>query len=176
MYQQGDFIIYGSSGVCHIEEVCTLDHILMSDKDQLYYKLAPIYDNGVIYTPINTAIFIRAIITKQQAEQLVSQITEIVPIPEILENVCDNHNVRALSDLYEKFLQTYDPEKLLQIIKTVHIKNSILIKNSKQLGQTDQKYMKQAEAFLFGELAVALEISYDDLKKLIEEGLSTLEY
>ena len=43
MFQVGDFIVYGSTGVCEVESIGTLDIPGMS-KDRVYYTLRPCYE------------------------------------------------------------------------------------------------------------------------------------
>ena len=47
-------------------------------------------------------------------------------------------------------------------------------KRQKRIGSTDEKYLRRAEELLFGELAVALEISMDDVPAFIEQRLGSL--
>ena len=48
MFQEGDMIIYGNTGVCRVEQVGHPDHIKGADDSRLYYTLAPVYQAGVI--------------------------------------------------------------------------------------------------------------------------------
>ena len=50
MYQKGEYIIYGSTGVCRVEDVAVPDNIPIKEKGALYYKLSPVYGAGSIYT------------------------------------------------------------------------------------------------------------------------------
>ena len=44
-------------------------------------------------------------------------------------------------------------------------------KQIKKLGFTDEKYLKRAEELLFGELAAALDISLEEVPKVLFEKL-----
>ena len=49
MFEVGEYIVYGCKGVCQVEEITHID-IPGSNKDRLYYVLAPLEDrNGKIY-------------------------------------------------------------------------------------------------------------------------------
>ena len=51
MFEVGEYIVYGCKGVCQVEEITHID-IPGSNKDRLYYVLAPLEDrNGKIYAP-----------------------------------------------------------------------------------------------------------------------------
>ena len=44
--------------------------------------------------------------------------------------------------------------------------------NKKKLGFSEERYMQLAEELLFGELATALEIPYDEVMEYIEKRLA----
>ena len=50
MFQQGDLIVYGNTGVCRVEGFGTPDPMDRSGRQ--YYQLKPLYQDGVIYTPV----------------------------------------------------------------------------------------------------------------------------
>lgn len=168
VYQVGDLIIYGSCGVCKVEAVGKIDFSGI-DNDRIYYTLCPFYQNGTIFAPIDTGVFMRPIITNKKAQQLIAL------IPSIRENVYDNSNARLLGDQYQESIQTYDCVDLIKVIKTVYTKKVITINQGKKLGQVDENFMKKAEELLYGEFAVALGIQKDNVKNYIEEKIEELD-
>lgn len=50
MYQAGDLIVYGTTGVCRILGVSRSEDP-GENKGRLYYLLKPLQQDGVIYTP-----------------------------------------------------------------------------------------------------------------------------
>lgn len=161
MFSKGELIMYGSSGVCRVEEVATADHLSSGDKERLYYKLAPLYGSGFIYIPVDTAVFMRPVLTREEAEALIDQ------IPSIKEENCQGLDPRALAEKYRATLNTHECADLVQLIKSVYSKNQALADNGKKPGKTDQEYMKRAEGLLHGELAVALEIPVEQVEEYI---------
>lgn len=159
MYQTGDFVMYRNTGVCRVEEIGYPD--AASDQETLYYKLSPVYDTAVIYTPVDTRAFMRPVMSKQAAEQLIDR------IPDIPDNVCDNHDIRMLGEQYRACLNTHRNEDLVRLIKSVYQKNRRSVKAGRHMGQTDQQYMKRAEKMLYGELAVVLGMEYDEIQPYI---------
>ena len=80
MYKKGEYVIYGSSGVCQVGDVTTLD-IDNVPKDREYYVLFPKNNGGTIYVPVDVAnTKMRKVITKEEAEQLIEKIPTIQPI------------------------------------------------------------------------------------------------
>ena len=45
MYQVGDLVMYGNTGVCRVEDIGHPQGI--SEKEQLYYTLALVYDKEI---------------------------------------------------------------------------------------------------------------------------------
>ena len=54
MFEKGDYVIYGSNGICRVQDVTTLD-IPGVDKNRKYYLLKPVYTSAsTVYTPVDT--------------------------------------------------------------------------------------------------------------------------
>lgn len=164
MYQIGDLIIYGNQGVCKVEAVGIPD-IPGVDKDRIYYTLCPLYQNGKIFTPIDTSVFMRPIITYTEVKQLIAL------IPSIREDVYNSSNVRLLEDHYQESMQTHNCYDLIKVIKTVYSKNEITVGQGKKLGQIDERFMKRAEDLLCGEFAVVLGIPKETVKSHIKDRI-----
>lgn len=167
MYQAGDLIMYGTTGVCRVEGIGLPDAI--PDDGTQYYKLTPIYDTEVIYIPVSTKAFMRPVMTKEQAEKLIDR------IPEIPEDVCSGCDMKMLSERYRACLSTHDNDDLIRLIKSVYLKNERSLRAGRHMGQIDQQYMKRAEKLLYGELAVALEMEYDRVQPYIKKRVTELE-
>lgn len=166
MYQVGDFIVYSSTGVCRVEGIGIPDGI--SDNTMQYYKLRPVFDSEVIYTPVDTKAFMRPILSKEQAERLIDR------IPEIPEDVCHGQDMRLLNESYRACLSTHENDDLVRLIKSVYQKNQRTVRAGRQPGQTDQTYMKRAEKLLYGELAVALGMEFDEVQPYIRRRLEQM--
>jgi len=166
MFKINELIIYGNDGVCRVEEICKLD-VPGIDKTKLYYVLKPLYYDGKIYVPIDTTVIMRSIITDERANQLIDK------IPTIEVEICNNNNLREISDYYKSF-QLHNCEDLIRLIKTVYVKKSNAVNNRKKLGQTDENYMRKAEDLLYGEFAAALNIPKENIKSYIENRVEVI--
>ncbi|GFI61498.1 hypothetical protein IMSAG049_00657 [Clostridiales bacterium] len=166
MFLKGDLIIYNNEGVCRVEDVAPLKNLSDSESSRMYYKLTPIYSKGSILIPVDTKVFMRPIMTSDEANKLIAK------IPEIKGSSVDINNQKQLNEYYQSSFVSHECEDLLQLIKTVYIKTQKQIMSGKKPGQTDQRYMKRAEELLHGELAAALNIPYEDISKYIENELS----
>ena len=179
MYQKGEYIIYGNTGVCRVEDVAVPDNIPIKEKGALYYKLSPVYGVGSIYIPVDTEVFMRPVLTKAQANELIDK------IPNIKEQVYEAKDQKNLADCYRASLRAHECEELVGMlcpaglctligvaflgfdIRKAYQKHKKLEGEGRRLGKADAEYMKQAQALLHGELAVVLGISFEEVPKYI---------
>lgn len=166
-YEINDLIMYGSEGVCRVEDICT-PKMSGIDKNRVYYVLKPLYKKEVIYIPVDTKKFMRPIITIDEVNQLIDG------IPSARTNVC-NERMKVLEDQYKAGLNSHECEDLIRMIKTVTLKRSESASKGKKLGRTDESYMKMAEDTLYGEFAQALKIPRESVKDYIEERIKRFE-
>lgn len=167
MYQIGDLIVYGGEGVCRVEEI-GVPKISGVNKQRQYYTLAPLYREGKIFTPVDTKVFMRPVVTRDEALAL------ICTLPSLEAEVYENSNLRFLNEHYQACMQTYSCADLLQMIKSIYTKRCILTERGKKMGLVDERYMKRAEEMLHGELAVALGIERSAVPEFIASSMEKL--
>src|SRR5699024_5027249 len=127
--------------------------------------LQPAYRSGTVFTPVDTKVFMRPVISVEIANELIDS------IPSIEAETGGPTNASNLKDKYSKILQTNDVTDLVQLIKTVQAKGAIAENKNKKMGQTDKTYMRKAEELLYGELAVALDIPRNGVQKYMEKRI-----
>ncbi len=163
MYKVGDLIIYGSTGVCKVVDI-TSRSPAGTKQGQLYYVLVPLYQDYTIITPTNnTKIFMRPIITKEEAEKIIDM------IPSIKAEAYHNSTLNKLTEHYKGLLNTHDCAELLEMCMSIYAKKEIYEQQKRKFGAVDEKYMKRAEELLFGELAAAIGIEKDQVTDYISE-------
>ena len=160
MFEVGEYIVYGCKGVCQVEEITHID-IPGSNKDRMYYVLAPLEDrNGKIYAPTDNAkVAMRKVITKQEAEQLIEE------MPQIEELWVANEKQRELQ--YKEALKTCDYRAWISIIKTLYFRKKERIAQGKKITSLDERYLKAAENELYGELSLTLGVSKSEMEDYI---------
>ncbi len=168
MYQVGDFVVYGSHGVCRVEAVGTLEFNRVNDGNT-YYTLNMQNQACKICIPTDTSVFMRPVITCAEAQKLISL------IPSIREAVDDHGDHRFWEGYYKESLQTHDCMEILKVIKTIYTKSTIAEEHGRKLGQMDERYMKKAEELIDGEFSVALDIPKEKVRAYIESRLRELE-
>ena len=164
MYQVGALIVYGAEGVCRVESVGPLE-MRGAQKGTSYYTLAPLFRAGKIFTPVDTTVYTRPVMTREEAEALIDR------IPEIPAEVYESNNPRLLNEHYQAFLKSYDCVDLVRLIRAIYAKGQ----RGRRLGQVDERTFKKAEEMLHGELAAALDILPDQVKDYIGRRVEALE-
>ena len=94
MYEIGQLIVYGNEGVCRVEEIGT-PKISGVDKHRDYYTLAPIYREGKVFTPVDSKVFMRPVISREEALALIDRIPEMTA--EVYENSISVSSMSTIS-------------------------------------------------------------------------------
>ena len=168
MYEIGDLIVYAGEGVCRVEEI-GVPPMTGINKQRQYYTLKPLYRAGMVYAPVDTQVFMRPVITREDADALIDRIPDIEP------EVYENSNLRFLNEYYQAQLQNYNCEGLIKLIRSTRAKREVMIGRGKKLGLVDERYMKRAQDMLHGEFAVALGIERNEVPGYIESKLGALQ-
>jgi CarD family transcriptional regulator len=167
MYKINDLVVYGKTGVCRITDIAVPENSQMK-KDQLYYVLQPLYESCTIYTPVDTKVFMRPVISAKEADRLIDS------IPAMRADAYYNDRLQELVQHYEDALKDQDCACLLELTMSIYAKKKYLQQNSQKFGQTDERYLKQAEHLLCSEFSLALEIPKEDVPAYIEARVEAL--
>lgn len=169
MYQAGDLILYGSTGVCRVTEIVA-KKLSRTEPERMYYILTPLYQTGTITTPVdNSKVFTRPVISRQEALDLIDR------IPGIQAEAYHNQNLQQLENHYKSAMESHDCFDLLRLTMSTYRKKKEREEAKLKFGAVDRRYMERAEALLYGELAVALDIARDAVEAFIQERLSVLK-
>ncbi|MCD8254116.1 MAG: CarD family transcriptional regulator [Oscillospiraceae bacterium] len=123
----GDLILYGRTGVCRVVAIGA------DSEDRQCYTLQPLYQKCSIKTPVdNGKVFMRPIISKEEAERVIEAIPTIKPC------AYHNCNLTQLKEHYREWLDRHDCLELVAMTMSLYEKR------------------REAEELLFGELAAAL--------------------
>ncbi len=164
MFGIGDYVICGNKGVCEVENITTLN-ISGVDKEREYYILKPLYMSGsTVYVPVDSPKeSMRKALRREEAEKLIEAIPEI-PLLVIA-------NDKLSEQAYKDCIRTNDCEDLVKLIKTIYTRKQMRIKAGRKVTAVDAKYFHMAEENLYGELAVALNISRKEVEGYIVEAI-----
>lgn len=166
MYQAGELVVYGTTGVCRVEGIECPD-MSGGNRDRRYYRLRPLHQDGVIYTPAeHSKVPMRPVISAQAAEALIDQ------IPAIRVEAVYAPTLQALAQHYQAVLRAGGCEGLLRLTMSIYRKQQAAKARNRRLGMVDERYWKQAELLLHGELAAALGIPIEAVPAYIARRAS----
>ena len=165
MFAVNDYIVYGNHGVCKVENIGTVS-LAMVDKNKVYYTLRPVYKSeAVVYAPVeNPKSVIRPVLTREDADKLIEEIPS-------LESVwIGNEKEREMQ--YKAALRSCDCRELIRIIKTLYYRKMDRIKDGKKVTVVDERYFRQAEEQLYGELAFAMDMERNQVGEYLNTRIS----
>lgn len=165
MFQKDDLVFYGNVGVCRVEEIGKPPSTSPVDGDKLYYKLSPLYDTSEIYIPVDTKMFMRPVISRQEAEELIRQ------IPAIREDDYASDKRMEMAEHYRGFLNSHTCEDLMCLMKTLYQRGQQSIQRGRNPGAMEQDFKKRAEGLLYGELAVVLGVPVEEVEGYISQRI-----
>lgn len=160
MFETGDYVIYGHTGICQVMGTTTMDMDGIP-KDRLYYVLRPDGETeGKIFTPVeNPKVVIRKTMSREEAEELL----DAIPGIETLD--IDNDKLRE--EKYKECIKTCECKEMIRIIKTIYLRKKDRIPKGKKVTATDERYLKMAEESLYSELSMLLGVPKGKMESYI---------
>lgn len=160
MFEVGDYIMYGLTGVCKVEDIT--DESFRNCNKRKYYVLNPVYSKGtVIKTPVdNEKVTMRKIITKEQVNDLINNMKSI-------DNMWINDD-RVRSEEFKAMLKSGDCEELIKVIRSIYFNKESKKTLGKKSHKVDEDIMKEAERLINEEFSISLNIPIEDVLTYIE--------
>lgn len=169
MYQINDYVFYETGGICRIADI-QYAPLQGMPADRQYYVMQSVHDaNGVMYVPVDSdCVFIRRLLNRQEAEELLSAISSIEMIEE--------PNAKLLRAKYVEAMRTHAPLEWIRVIKTVHARIAALPNSrSARLSETERSFLENAKRYLYTELALALGKDTKDMENYIATYMKIAE-
>lgn len=168
MYQVGQFILYGKTGVCRVDGT-VVKPAPSENVTRAYYVLHPLYQAGSILAPVDNVdsgrIFTRPIMSRDEAQAFIRK------LPALESEPYYSQNLGQLRDHYRQQFEHFTGEDLASLICSIYRKRQRAKAENRKLGTVDQKFIDDAENLLYGELAVSLGIGRDQVEGYIDETL-----
>ena len=139
MFQAGDLLVYGTTGVCRVLSIDRRQERVGSTRQE-----------------------------RQEAEDLISEIPTLHPA------ACRASTTQALTQQYQASLRQHNCRSLVELAMSIYAKRRQAESQNRRLGMVDERYLKQAEQLLFGELAAALEIPYEAVQPYIADRIAAV--
>lgn len=141
-----DYIVYR-------KETCKI-----IEKEDGYYRLVPVNDTSIKYKVPIDSNFLKKVITKEEIDRLLLEIPEINTI---------DLGEKQIEQEYKELMKSGTHEDLVKIIKTSYLRNQIRIINNKRISEIDDEYFRRAEKYLYEEIGIVLNLSFENTKEYI---------
>ena len=159
MFNPGEYVVCGYSGVCKVEEITSKD-VPGSTEKREYYALLPVQSSASrVFTPVDGKRTLRAVMTAEEAENLILEIPHIEPLTVI--------NDKHREEQYKEAMRSCDYREWIRVIKTLQLRQIERAKRGKQSTAVDNRYRKTAEEYLYTELAIALSKNIEEIEDYI---------
>ncbi len=153
-------VMHDTAGVCRITGETQLDGM-----PGVYYVLTPLYMNeATFYTPKDSPkVRLRPVMSAEEARTLIDQLPEVLPLT--------FHSLNDQRAGCAAILKSGDSLQLARLTKTLYQDQLRRSRQNRRGGIGDATTLKKAESLLFGELATALDIPFDDVVEYIRGHL-----
>ena len=166
MFEVGELIVYGNTGVCRVVEIGPL---AISPDDKDYYTLEPVYSpNSRVFTPCdNEKVVMRPILSREEVTATLDDFSEISLI-EVTEE-------KKREETYKASMHTCDIRDLISILKTINERKLARLAQGKKVTASDEKYYTLAGEKLCDELAIVLGTDRERIRTFIHKKITETE-
>ena len=164
MFKIGDTVLYGSDGVCKINEVTKK---VFSGIEIDYYVLVPVFNNrSTIFVPVNNKKLTDKIKPILSAENIYEIICSTEESPKWIENDIER------AEIFKNIVSAGDLKDVVWLVKSICLHKEYLLKIGKNLHKTDELVLKDAIRIIYEELSLTLKISKDDIGDIVCRKMS----
>ncbi len=162
MYAVGDKIMYGEQGACEVMEVGCVA-IQGIAKDRVFYTLQPVSGGSTIYAPVDSPVFTRPIMSRDEAE------TFLAKIPGIAPQVCPETKATRADAYYKSVFSSHSSEALVAMLKGISPEGPACGRRN-TLNLRLERIVRRAKDLLMSELAASLEIPAEEAQQRFLEA------
>jgi len=165
MYNNGDIVSYGTTGVCRVIGECVQN---VKGENKNYIVLKPVYqENSTVYVPVENETLterIKSLMTGEEINELIREMPGDEPL------WADNDSERA--ELFSNIISGGDRHQLARLVRTLYIHQKKQQEIGRKLHAADEHFFRNAEKLLFEEFAAVLGIGPEDVVDFIEKKLA----
>ena len=165
MMKIGTYVVYGSQGVCRIEDI-RRENLTGEQKD--YYILSPADDPKMtVYVPVDSATLtgqMRSLLSEAELEALIRDGSR----DGVLEWINDP---RQRNEMFKSILNSGDRRMLFRLLRTIHERREAQAAVGRKLYAADELVFERAAKLLHGESATILHISASEVSDYIAARL-----
>lgn len=164
MFEQGEYIVYGSTGVCKVEKVTTMDMDGIPG-DKLYYILRPYHkEDREIFTPVdNKKTKMRKLLSPEEIKSYLEGFKELDDFKISKE--------KFREDNYKQCVRGCDFKEILTLVKSLLKRKRARFMDGKNFPSTDERYLKTAENILFSEISYVLKLSKSEIEEIFRTNM-----
>ena len=164
MYTAGQFVRYGTNGICRIEEITTRE---FAGEKLLYYVLKPIgQESATLYVPVHN----EKLVSRMQRLLSAQEIEQIIGAMKDEQSIWITEDVKR-RQFFSEILQSGDRLAMARMIKALFLRRQELLQKRKKLHMADERLLKEAERVLYEEFAYVLDIEENKVMSYIQEKL-----
>ena len=165
MFQVNDMIVYGTHGVCKVQEIVSRD---FGKEMKDYYLLKPVYDSGAtIFVPVDNEK-LQAKMRRVLSEEEVRRMIHGMPDEQLIWIENDN----ARKEAYKQIMDKGDRAQLIQLVKTLYFHSKKQKEKGKRLHVSDEVFLREAEMILYEEIALVLHMDKEEVRPYIIKELA----
>jgi len=162
MFKINDYVVYGSNGVCQIEDI---EMMSLKNQELEYYILSPVYNSRMtIKIPVNNnKILMRELMSKSEVRNLIEGISR--------NETIEIEDSRKRAQEYRDIIKRGNAEDIIKVINSIRLEEDEKISLGKKLNKTDEDIMIIARKQLYQEIAIVLGINIDDVGDYIKNNI-----
>lgn len=169
MFQIGQVVSYGATGICTIEDIRTEAISRGGSKKQEFYVLRPLSTpTCTTFVPTGNETLtakMRQVLTKAQIDEMLCSVRG-----EVLPWIDDT---RRRSEEFGKIISSGINTELLKLIACLYLEKKARSKGTRKFCQTDEKLLSTAERMVSEEFSYALQIPQNQVSSYIAKKLET---
>ena len=163
MFENQEIVMHNTLGICQIIGTA---HRSIADRPAVdYFIVHSMYDeDNTAYVPVeNAENLMRKPMTKK----------EIVSLIKDMPNLCSIwiEETRARKDSYTQTIREGNPQKLVAMVRSLHLKDEERKKVGKRINDADARQQAQAVKILHQEFAYGLGIGIEEVTDVIHKYL-----
>jgi len=166
-FEKGKYVVYGTNGICLIEDIKLMKFAYDSDKST-YYILKPVSsDASTVYVPEKNEELmakLRPIMTKDDIHSLLLGMKG--------KEIQWENDRRYRTESFHEILSQGVTQNLLLMIRCIYMRKKELMPLGKKLPMTDENTLKTAEKLVEEEFAYALSIEKNQVNEYIRNLLA----
>lgn len=162
-YKIGEYVVYGTSGVCCVEDI-GIRRLSPDIPEEEYYILKPVNNTGsTVFVPVNNELLMsrmRHIFTKDEIDGIINSVRgcEMKWI--------DDRKIRITE--FRSIINRGDRRELILLIRCILSRISFLNENKKKIASSDGDILQLAQKAVGEEFSFSLGIKMSEIPAYIE--------